>query len=159
TECQLYGAMDGAMKFIKGDTIAGLVITAINLIGGFAIGMLRMNMTAGDAAQVYSILTIGDGLVAQIPSVLITLCAGVIITRVSNQDGSRDSTLGHTLRGQLFAYPKPIALAGGFILVLGLLPEMPTLVFFFLGGSALGIAYLISRPYPANQAPELESDA
>jgi len=85
-ESELYGSMDGAMKFVKGDAIAGIVITLINIIGGLIIGVAQHGMTAGNAAKVYSLLSIGDGLVSQIPAILIAVCAGIVTTRVSSSE-------------------------------------------------------------------------
>uniref|UniRef100_UPI0013CEE47B flagellar biosynthesis protein FlhA n=1 Tax=Pseudomonas viridiflava TaxID=33069 RepID=UPI0013CEE47B len=100
-ESQLFGAMDGAMKFVKGDAIAGLVIVFINLIGGFSIGVLQNGMEAGDAMHLYSVLTIGDGLIAQIPALLISLTAGMIITRVAPDSQTADANIGHEIAEQL----------------------------------------------------------
>ena len=103
-ESQLFGAMDGAMKFVKGDAIAGLIIVAVNIVGGISIGTLQTGMTAGDALQSYSILTIGDGLVSQIPALLISITAGIIVTRVATEDSD---SLGADIGGQLLAQPNP----------------------------------------------------
>uniref|UniRef100_UPI0013CEDDEE FHIPEP family type III secretion protein n=1 Tax=Pseudomonas viridiflava TaxID=33069 RepID=UPI0013CEDDEE len=94
-ESQLFGAMDGAMKFVKGDAIAGLVIVFVNLIGGFPFGVLQNGTEAGDAMHLYSVLTIGDGLTAQIPALLISLTAGMIITRVAPDSQTADANIGH----------------------------------------------------------------
>ncbi|MCS6857561.1 MAG: flagellar biosynthesis protein FlhA, partial [Sandaracinaceae bacterium] len=99
-ESQFYGAMDGAMKFVKGDAIAGIVITAINLIGGLAVGVLMRGMNAIDAIKVYGLLTIGDGLVSQIPSLLISTAAGIVVTRVASEDENR--SLGAEVGAQIF---------------------------------------------------------
>ncbi|WP_143340572.1 FHIPEP family type III secretion protein, partial [Cronobacter sakazakii] len=105
-ESQLFGAMDGAMKFVKGDAIAGIVILSINMVGGFCIGVLQLGMAAGDAANVYSILTIGDGLIDQIPAMLISLTAGMMITRVSANEDIPNNNIGREISDQLTNQPK-----------------------------------------------------
>ena len=129
-ESQLYGAMDGAMKFVKGDAIAGLIIVAVNLLGGILIGTLQRGMTAGNAVQVYSILTIGDGLIAQIPALFIAICAGIIVTRVQTGDGP--SNVGRDIGSQVLAQPRALVIAAAIALGMGLIPGMPTLVFAIL---------------------------
>lgn len=132
-ESQLFGAMDGAMKFVKGDAIAGLVILFINLIGGFSIGVMQLGMPAGDAMHVYSVLTIGDGLIAQIPALLISLTAGMIITRVSSDsDNSEDNNIGREIAEQLTSQPKAWILSSIGMFGFALLPGMPTGVFIML---------------------------
>ncbi|MFY3305600.1 type III secretion system export apparatus subunit SctV [Achromobacter xylosoxidans] len=126
-ESQLYGAMDGAMKFVKGDAIAGLIIVAVNLLGGILIGTLQRGMTAGNAVQVYSILTIGDGLIAQIPALFIAICAGIIVTRVQTGDGP--SNVGRDIGSQVLAQPRALVIAAAIAMGMGLIPGMPTLVF------------------------------
>ncbi len=135
-ESQLYGAMDGAMKFVKGDAIAGIVITLINALGGMIIGMIYNGMPAMEAAQTYTLLSIGDGLVSQIPALLISITAGIVTTRVTSDKG--DSNLGSEISGQLLKQPKALLIAAGFLLGLGLLPGFPKAPFFLLS-SALGI--------------------
>ena len=138
-ESQLHGAMDGAMKFVKGDAIAGICIVAINLIGGISIGIVQRGMDAGEAMHVYSILSIGDALIAQIPALLISLGAGIITTRVSNDDKEEgeQSNIGREIVGELFSEPKALLTAGGIMLLFGLIPGMPTMVFV---GLAFGLA-------------------
>ncbi|MCA6956239.1 type III secretion system export apparatus subunit SctV [Pectobacterium polaris] len=128
-ESQLFGAMDGAMKFVKGDAIASLVIVFINMIGGFAIGVLQHNMAASDAMHVYSVLTIGDGLIAQIPALLISLTAGMIITRVSADGQKVDANIGREIAEQLTSQPKAWIISSIGMFGFALLPGMPTLVF------------------------------
>jgi type III secretion protein V len=127
-ENQLYGAMDGAMKFVKGDTIAGLIMTAINIIAGLIIGVFQKGMTADKAIATYAILTIGDGLVSTLPSLLISITAGVIVTRVSSSDAK---PLGNDIGAQLLSRPKSLVIAGfmsiGFMLIPGF-PKFPFLV-------------------------------
>ncbi|WP_034913225.1 type III secretion system export apparatus subunit SctV [Erwinia sp. 9145] len=133
-ESQLFGAMDGAMKFVKGDAIAGLVILFINLIGGFSIGVMQLGMPAGDAMHTYSVLTIGDGLIAQIPALLISLTAGMIITRVSSDSdaNSIDNNIGREIAEQLTSQPKAWILSSIGMFGFAMLPGMPTGVFVIL---------------------------
>ncbi len=130
-ESQLYGAMDGAMKFVKGDAIAGMVIAVINIVGGLVIGMFMHGMSAGQAAQIYTILSIGDGLVSQIPALLISITAGLVTTRVSSND-KKDTNLGEEISSQLLSQPKGLILAAGFTFVAGLVPGFPFWVFFII---------------------------
>lgn len=133
-ESQLFGAMDGAMKFVKGDAIAGIIITVVNIIGGLAIGVAQKNMSVGDAAKKYALLTIGDGLVGMIPAILISTAAGIIVTRVGGEE--EGAHLGKDVGGQLIAFPRAIAIAGGMLVVLGLIPGLPKVPFFIMGGLA-----------------------
>lgn len=137
-ESQLFGAMDGAMKFVKGDAIASLVIVFINMIGGFAIGVLQHNMAASDAMHVYSVLTIGDGLIAQIPALLISLTAGMIITRVSADGQKVDANIGREIAEQLTSQPKAWIISSLGMFGFALLPGMPTLVFVTISLASLG---------------------
>lgn len=137
-ESQLFGAMDGAMKFVKGDAISCLVILFINLIGGFCIGVLQSGMDASDAMHIYSILTIGDGLIDQIPALLISLTAGMLITRVSGDEEVIDNNIGREITQQLTSQPKAWIMAGCGMFCFSLLPGMPTLIFFVLGAITLG---------------------
>lgn len=139
-ESSFYGAMDGASKFVRGDAIAGILILFINIIGGFAIGVLQHNLSAGQAATNYVLLTIGDGLVAQIPSLLISIAAALIVTRVGAA-----SDVGRQVLDQVFESPKVFIITGGVIGMLGLVPGMPNLVFLFISSSLIGIGYLLSR--------------
>ncbi len=130
-ESQLYGAMDGAMKFVKGDAIASLIIVFVNLLGGLAIGMLQRGMTAGGALQRYSILSVGDGLIAQIPALFISICAGMIVTRVSAEDGM-PSNVGKDMGRQILAQPRAFMIAAVIMLGFALIPGMPVPVFITL---------------------------
>jgi len=136
-ESQLFGAMDGAMKFVKGDSMAGIVILSINLIGGFCIGVLQLGMSAGDAMHTFSILTIGDGLIDQIPALLISLTSGMMITRVSANEENFDHNIGKEITQQLTQQPKAWIMSGVGMFAFSLLPGMPTLVFLFLGTGAI----------------------
>ena len=133
-ESQLFGAMDGAMKFVKGDAIASIIITVVNIVGGLLIGVTQKNMAVGDAAQKYTLLTIGDGLVGMIPAILISTCAGIIVTRVGGDE--EGANLGQDMGAQLTAYPKAIAIAAGMLLILGLIPGLPKIPFFLLAAGA-----------------------
>lgn len=137
-EADFYGSMDGASKFVRGDAVAGLLILFINLIGGIVIGVFQHNMPFGLAVKTFSLLTIGDGLVAQIPSLLMSIAAAFMVTRVSNEQDIREQTLT-----QLFNNPKPILIAACTILILGLIPNMPHLPFFALALVCFSVSYYI----------------
>lgn len=121
-ENQLYGAMDGAMKFVKGDAIAGLIVTGVNILAGVSVGVLQKGMEAGKALETYSILTIGDGLVSQIPALLISITAGIIVTRVSTDEAS---ALGSDIGGQILAQPKALMIGGILLALFALVPGFP----------------------------------
>ena len=142
-ESQLYGAMDGAMKFVKGDAIAGIIITLINIVGGLSIGVLQRGMEAGRAVQTYSILTVGDGLVSQIPALLISVSAGVVVTRVASEEP--ESHLGKDIGTQILAQPKAIAIAAVLLLALAIIPGLPFVPFLTLSMVVGGIAYGLFR--------------
>lgn len=135
-EADFYGAMDGASKFVRGDAIAGILILLINIIGGLIVGMVQHDMAASQAAKVYTLLTIGDGLVAQIPALVISVAAGLVVSRVNDEKDVTSAFLG-----QLFGNPMVMALAAGILFVLGIIPGMPNLVFLLLGGSLGGLAW------------------
>ncbi|MBR5080025.1 MAG: type III secretion system export apparatus subunit SctV [Victivallales bacterium] len=156
-ESQLFGAMDGAMKFVKGDSIAGLIITAINIIGGFCIGMLMKGMPAGKAIQTYAILTVGDGLVSQIPALLVSITSGVIVTRVGAEDSK---PLGVDIINQFFAQPKSIMLGAVMLVCIGLIPGFPKLQFFCLAALVGLVAYslMIMQKRKAAAAEQAQED-
>jgi type III secretion protein V len=139
-ESKLHGSLDGAMKFVKGDAIASIVIVLVNLIGGLAVGMLYHDMSASDAATTFSILTIGDGLVAQVPALFSAMAAGLLVTRTTDEERDRD--LGPAIARQISGKPHVLMIAGGLAILLGLVPGFPTLVFFALAAALLagGIA-------------------
>ncbi len=139
-EADIYGAMDGASKFVKGDATAGLIITAINIIGGIIIGVLQKDMSIGDAAQTYVRLTVGDGLVSQIPALLISTAAGILVTT----SGSKEN-LGNTLTKQLTAFPVVSAVASGIMLFLAIVPGMPKAPFLIASASAGALAYVLYK--------------
>jgi len=147
-EAEFYGSMDGASKFVRGDAIAGLLILFINLIGGMAVGILQHNMSFGDAGRVYALLTIGDGLVAQLPSLLLSTAAAIMVTRAS---GSEE--MGKLINRQMFTSPKALFVAAGLMVVMGLVPGMPHFSFISLGMVAAGGAYLLWKKQ--NQIKEM----
>ncbi|HHI76803.1 MAG TPA: flagellar biosynthesis protein FlhA [Gammaproteobacteria bacterium] len=149
-EADFYGAMDGASKFVRGDAIAGILILLINIVGGLAIGMGQHGLDMGTALHNYVLLTIGDGLVAQIPSLLLSTAAAIIVTRVS---GSED--MGGQVSRELLDNPRALAIAAGIIGALGLIPGMPNLVFLLLGGALAGAAWMIHQ---RQQRPETVSE-
>lgn len=141
-ESQLFGAMDGAMKFVKGDAISSLIITAINIIAGIAIGVVQKGMAIDKAVTTYSILTIGDGLISQIPALLISICAAMIITRAGTEDSGG---LGGDIVEQIFAAPKALIIGGIVIFIMGLIPGFPMFQFFTLAAVILALGYALQR--------------
>ncbi|WP_018140443.1 flagellar biosynthesis protein FlhA [Thioalkalivibrio sp. ALJ7] len=140
SEADFYGSMDGASKFVRGDAIAGILILFVNIIGGLTIGAVQHGMSLGDAATNYVLLTIGDGLVAQIPSLVLSSATAIIVTRVtSSQD------MGQQVYGQMFSNPRVLYVAGGVIAALGVVPGMPNAVFLGLAALIFGWAYLLRR--------------
>ena len=139
-EADFYGAMDGDSKFVKGDAIAGLIITTINIIGGLSIGIFMRGMSAGDAASRYSLLTVGDGLVGQIPALLMSTAMGVIVTRAA-----ASSELGPDLVNSFTRYPRPLYISSGMLLCMGLLPGLPTIPFLTLAVLMAFLGYTVSR--------------
>lgn len=142
-ESQLYGAMDGAMKFVKGDAIAGLIIVSVNLLGGILIGTMQKGMTVADAAKTYSVLTIGDGLISQIPALFIAICAGMIVTRVQTGDGP--SNVGKDIGSQVLSQPKALLIAAGVALGMGAIPGMPVATFLTLAAILGVIGFTLMR--------------
>lgn len=150
-ESQLFGSMDGAMKFVKGDAIAGLIIIFVNITAGVAIGTSE-GMSGGDALQLYAILTIGDGLISQIPALLISITAGIIVTRVSNEDAK---DLGNEISDQLTNKPKALMVGGALLLGFALIPGFPTLTFLSLAAAIGGGGYfLLKKTEKARTAEE-----
>ncbi|MFQ5716549.1 MAG: flagellar biosynthesis protein FlhA [Nitrospinales bacterium] len=136
-EADFYGAMDGAIRFVRGDAIAGIVITLINVIGGISIGVFQQDMDVGEATQVYTLLTIGDGLVSQLPALIISTAAGIVVTRAISEKNLADE-----LFTQLLNHPKAYVITSGALFFFGLIPGLPHLPFFFLSAVTGGIAYL-----------------
>jgi flagellar biosynthesis protein FlhA len=148
-ESSFYGAMDGAAKFVRGDAIAALIITVINILGGLAIGVVRHGMSFADAAATFTTLTAGDGLVSQIPALLVSTAAGIVVTK-----GGMEGTADAALIRQLGRSPKPLAMAAGAATVLALLPGLPTLPFLALAGLAGGGAWIRYKNPPEAQSTE-----
>ena len=146
-EADFYGSMDGASKFVKGDAVAGIMILFINIIGGFIIGMMQHQLSFGEAAQIYTLLAIGDGLVAQIPSLLLSIAAAIIVTRQNT-----DQDMGTAVLGQLFENPKALVISAGILLMMGSVPGMPHLAFLSLGAVAAAGAWWLLRREKLNKA-------
>src|SRR5919107_4460648 len=153
-ESQLYGAMDGAMKFVKGDAIATIIIALVNIAGGLATGVLTRGMTFAQAGHKYTIMTIGDGLAAIISSMLITVSAGIVVTRVSTDEDT--SNVGSDISRQLLANSKPWLAAGGLLLFMGLMPGMPHVPLLLVGAALGGVGYALQRTQAAAAEEEAE---
>jgi flagellar biosynthesis protein FlhA len=149
-EADFFGSMDGASKFVRGDAIAGILILLINIIGGLIVGMLMHDMGAGEAAKVYTLLTIGDGLVAQIPALIISVAAGMVVSRVNDE---KDITT--SFNEQLFGNPVVLAMTGGILGILGMIPGMPNFVFLLLGGL---LGWLAWRKVRQSQQAEVAAE-
>src|SRR5215475_12304122 len=139
-EAEFYGSMDGASKFVRGDAIAGLLIMVINILGGFIVGVAQHGMSFADAGTNYTLLTIGDGLVAQIPSLVISTAAGVIVSRVATNED-----IGTQLTSQLFSNPRVLMITGSILVLMGLIPDMPHLAFLALGGGAIQLGRVMKK--------------
>ncbi len=150
-ESDFYGAMDGARKFVRGDVIAGLLITFINIVGGLIIGTMQQGMAISEAAAQYTLLTIGDGLVSQIPALLISTGAGIIVSRAASE-----ANLSTEITSQLFGNPKVIGMAAGFVFIIGLVPGMPLIPFWILGGLLSYYAYQRSSEEKLESAESVE---
>src|SRR5690606_30543479 len=153
-EADFYGAMDGASKFVKGDAIAGLVITAINIIGGFAVGVGQRGMGLGEALQHYTLLTVGDGLVTQIPALLIATATGIIITRAASE-----ANMGRDVSHQLLSEPRVLAIAAGVLVLFAVVPGLPTVPFLVLSLLFGLLGYASSRRHQERQVQEMEKEA
>jgi len=143
-EANFYGAMDGSSKFVKGDAVAGIIITVINIIGGFLIGMFQFDMDAASAAQTFTILTIGDGLVGQLPALIMSTATGIIITRATKAGGEGESFATNAV-DQLMSDYKTLYIVGAILLLFALIPGLPTLSLGFVGLVFTGLGYLISH--------------
>jgi len=139
-EAEFYGAMDGASKFVRGDAVAGILIMVINVIGGLAVGVLQHDLPAAQAANVYTLLTIGDGLVAQIPALVISTAAGIVVSRVS-----AEQDMSAQLIEQMFKRPQILRLTAGILALLGIIPGMPHVAFLLLAAGLAGVAYYIEQ--------------
>ena len=151
-EAEFNGAMDGAAKFVRGDAIAGIIITLINIIGGLIIGVLQQKMSVIDAAQNYTLLTVGDGLVSQIPALTVSTAAGIVVSRAASED-----TMGSEFGKQFLGYPKAIYLATLTIFFFGLIPGMPHVSFIMLSLLIAGSTYILSRKKEALKIKEVEA--
>lgn len=149
-ESEYYGAMDGANKFVRGDAVAGIVITFINIIAGFAIGVFQNGMTFSDAAQNYTLLTVGDGLVSQVPALVISTAAGIVVSRAGSEND-----LGGEISAQLFMRPRVMAVAASILFLFGLIPGLPTTPFLILAIFAGVVSYYV---YQNNRQRALDSE-
>ncbi|NLT95038.1 MAG: EscV/YscV/HrcV family type III secretion system export apparatus protein, partial [Clostridia bacterium] len=151
-EADFYGAMDGASKFVKGDAIASIVITLINIIGGIIIGTFQLQMgSLAEVAQTFTILTVGDGLVTQIPALLLSTATGITVTRAASE-----SNLGSDLTKQIFAYPKTLAIAACVLAMLAFVPSLPTFPFLFIAVGCGIIAYLMNKSIQVSQEKQVQ---
>lgn len=148
-EADFYGSMDGASKFVRGDAIAGILITAVNIIGGIIIGVAQNGMDIGQAAETFTLLTVGDGLITQIPALIISTAAGIIVTRSTN-----DENIGTQVSKQFKVHPKAIYIAGAVLIFFGLIPGLPKLPFFMMGGFLAFIAYKIEQGNTSDEVAE-----
>lgn len=153
-EADFYGAMDGASKFVRGDAIAAVLITVINVIGGFGVGVMQMGMTVTESLQRFTILSIGDGLVAQVPALITSVASGILVTRSAAKDN-----LGQELTAQLFTYPRAISLLSGMLGALALVPGLPTTPFLVMAVGAAAMAYVLKKNGVSGQkdAPLLDT--
>jgi flagellar biosynthesis protein FlhA len=150
-EADFYGAMDGASKFVKGDAVAGLLITLINIVGGLSIGVFQRGMPVGKAAELYSLLTVGDGLVSQIPALLFSTATGVIVSRAA-----ATSDLGQDIVSAFTRYPRPLYIGSGLLFALAVIPGLPTVSFLLLGVLLGSMGYLVVREGPAQEIEAAE---
>ncbi len=149
-EADFYGAMDGASKFVRGDAIAAVVIILVNILGGLTIGVLQQGMTLAAAAQTYTLLTVGEGLVAQVPALIVSTAAGIVVTRAASE-----TNLGSEITRQILTSPRALGTAAGMLLGLGLVPGLPHVAFLMLGGAVAWVAYdLHRREGSATAAPQ-----
>ena len=153
-EADFHGAMDGASKFIKGDAIAGLIITFINIIGGLIIGMLTMDIEIGEVVSIFILAAIGDGLVTQVPALLVSTASGIIVTR-----SGRDATFGSEVAGQIFAQPHALIMAGVLVIIVSLIPGLPTFLMWIVAALIMVIGYVVnSRQQKATVVEEKETE-
>ncbi|MDR2786895.1 MAG: type III secretion system export apparatus subunit SctV [Candidatus Accumulibacter sp.] len=153
-ESQMFGAMDGAMKFVKGDSIAGILVAVVNIIGGTLIGVTQNGISAGEALQLYGILTIGDGLVSQIPSLLVAISAGILVTR----SGSDAGNVGAQIGGQIFAQPKALLVAASLVFLFAMVPGFPKTPLFALALILGGIGYTLKSLQETKDAPDYRKE-
>jgi len=153
-ESEFFGAMDGASKFVKGDAIAGIIIVLINILGGLTIGILQKGMAAGEALSTYTLLTVGDGLVAQIPALLISTATGILVTRASS-----DSNFGKDVSSQFLSFPRVLVLTSGILFFLALMPSMPKLLLFTMAGGTGFLAYSLIQDERKKDLEQKEAEA
>ena len=153
-EADFYGTMDGASKFIKGDATAGIIITVINIVGGFIIGIAQLKMGFAEAAQTYTILTVGDGLVSQLPALVISTSTALIVTRASG----KENALSKDIQDEMFSDPKVLSVVSGLLLSLGIVPGLPTVPFFIIGGILAFVSFTKSKE-KSEKAVEQEKQA
>ncbi len=153
-EADFYGAMDGASKFVRGDAIAGVIITLVNIIGGLTIGVLQNGMSVSHAAQNYTLMTVGDGLVSQLPALVISTAAGIVVSRAGSE-----SNLGAEISSQILFQPRAIAIAGAVLFGFGLVPGLPTVPFILLSIMAGGVAYAAFQAKKAASEEEKTQEA
>src|SRR5262245_46339826 len=146
-EAQFFGAMDGGMKFVKGDAIAGIIVLAVNIVGGLVIGVLQRGLDLGAATRVYNVLTIGEGLGAHLPARPLSTAAGIIVTRVASEpdEEAEGSHLGRDIGRQVLAQPKALAIAGGLLGLLAIVPGLPAAPFLVLGAVLGAVAWRVTR--------------
>jgi flagellar biosynthesis protein FlhA len=152
-EADFYGAMDGASKFVRGDAIAGLIITAVNIFAGLLIGILQQDMPIMEAGMTYTVLTVGDGIVTQIPALLISTAAGIVVSRAG-----KEGDIGSEISSQMFVDPKALFTASGILFLFGVVPGLPHIPFFFISAMAGGLAYVLSRVEDEVIAPDLTQE-
>tara|TARA_B100001123_G_C15345850_1_gene1037118 strand:+ start:24193 stop:26262 length:2070 start_codon:yes stop_codon:yes gene_type:complete len=148
-EADFYGAMDGASKFVRGDAVAGILMTLINIIGGLAIGTLQLGMALGEAASTYTLLTIGDGLIAQIPALIISTAAGIIVTRATSE-----SDFAADIHSQIVNQPKAVFVSSGVLIVIGIMPGMPFFPFALMAGLLTSVGYMATKVKPGEISQE-----
>lgn len=155
-EADFYGTMDGASKFVKGDATAGIIITVINIVGGFIIGLVQLKMPFAEAAQTYTILTVGDGLVSQLPALIISTSTGLIVTRA----GGKEKALSKDIEEEMFSDPRVLLVVAGLLGTLGIIPGLPTLPFFIIGGllGFLGMTKLGENKKKAEEAQKIAEE-
>ncbi len=155
-EADFYGTMDGASKFVRGDAIAGILITIINILGGLSIGVLQNGMPVGEALKTYTLLTVGDGLVSQIPAIVISTSAGILVSRAASEIG-----MGSAFGRQFSMHPKPLSITGGVLYCLCIVPGFPAIPLFLVGSTLIGLSIAVSRAKTdatGQDAPEQSED-
>src|SRR5208282_1848160 len=152
-EADFYGTMDGASKFVRGDAMAGILITLINIFGGLAIGVLQNGMPLSEAVQVYTLLTIGDGLVAQVPALVISASAGILVSRAASEMG-----MGAAFGKQFSMHPRPLSITGAMLYFLSVVPSFPAVPLITIGTILFGLAGYVARKQKAEQSKQETGD-